>query len=93
MGSRSLSSDVIPILGLMWLPIQMLSQITDGQAAWDSFIAGVERTFEANAASAPALALVVVVAIVLWLDYRLARWIVRIPRKSGKGEAKRARRV
>jgi len=71
----------------------MLSQITDGQAAWDSFISGVERTFEVNAASVPVLVGVVVALIVLWLDYRLARWIVRIPRKASKGEPKRARRV
>lgn len=74
-------------------PLEMLSQITDGQAAWDSFIDGVGRTFEANAASVPVLVGVVVVLIVLWLDYRLARWIVRIPRKSSKIEGKRARRV
>ena len=31
----------------------LLGQITDGQAAWDQFISGVQQTFEKNASGVP----------------------------------------
>ena len=62
----------------------LLGQITDGQAAWDQFISGVQQTFEKNASGVPILVAVVVVVLVLWLNLRLARWIVGAgAKKSG----------
>jgi len=65
------------------LQYNLLGQITDGQAAWDQFISGVQQTFEKNASGVPILVAVVVVVLVLWLNLRLARWIVRRTGKAG----------
>ena len=62
-----------------------LGQITDGQAAWDQFISGVQQTFERNASSLPVLGAVVALVLVMWLNLRLARWIVRV--WDGRGRA------
>ena len=53
-----------------------LGQVEDGQAAWDQFISGVQRTFETNAGMVPLVIVVVIVVIILWLDFRVAKILV-----------------
>jgi len=67
-----------------------LMQITDGNAAWEEFFSGVQNAFENNAASAPKIAVVLGVIVILWLNYRLAKWLVRSSR-SPKRTSKDAR--
>ena len=59
----------------------VLGQISDGQAAWDTFYSGVTAVFEGNASSATTLGVIagviIVVALVMWLNLRLARWLSR----------------
>ncbi len=64
--------------------IQMLSQITDGQAAWDQFLSGARGAFQANAEMVPVLGGVILLALVIWLDLRLARFLVFRSGKSSK---------
>ena len=59
-----------------------LMQITDGNAAWEEFFSGVQNAFENNAASAPKIAVVLGVIVILWLNYRLAKWLVRSSRSG-----------
>ncbi|MCA9272083.1 MAG: hypothetical protein KDA31_03450 [Phycisphaerales bacterium] len=62
--------------------ITTLSQVSDGQAAWDQFVSGVQRTFEGNAEMVPVLVIVVVVAVTLWVDFRVAKHIAGRGKKS-----------
>lgn len=74
-----------------WLS-STLSQVSDGQAAWDQFVSGVQQTFESNAAMVPVIVVVLVVAIVIWLDFRVARIIVGKGGKRTDTKRKPARR-
>lgn len=62
--------------------------ITDGKSAWAEFFAGVTETFDANESSLPLVAAAVAVLVVLWLNVRLAKWILR--RWEGQGTPRRA---
>ncbi len=87
MGTGSVDdSGVMP-----WGP-NTLGQISDGQAAWDEFVSGVQRTFENNAGMVPTLAIVLVVVIVLWLDFRVAKLLVGRggKRRVSKGDGSRS---
>ncbi len=67
----------------------MLSQITDGKAAWAEFLSGVERAFESNAQTFPVLVAIVVIALIIWLDLRLARILARRLGRSQKPKGSR----
>jgi hypothetical protein len=55
----------------------LLGQITDGRSAWAEFYDGVTAVFDANESSLPAIGLAVLVLVVMVLNVRLARWVVR----------------
>jgi len=74
------------MIGLMRLVPGQLGQITDGKAAWAELFAGIEATFESNAEWAVTLGVIALIGVVVWLDYRVARWITR------RGGSARARR-
>ena len=58
------------------LPIQLM-QVTDGSQAWAEFYKGVQSTFAENAAAVPAIVVLVGVALLIWADFRIARWLLR----------------
>jgi hypothetical protein len=67
-----------------------LAQITDGKAAWAEFVSGVQQTFDNNAAAVPVLAASIGILILIWADFRLAKWIARrIGKKQDHNSAKR----
>ena len=69
----------------------LLGQITDGRSAWAEFYDGVTAVFEGNESSLPAIGLGVLVLVVLVLNVRLARWIVRRWWGGSGGKADRGR--
>jgi len=59
------------------------AELSSGRTAWDEFIRGVGSTFEANRAMSTVLGLVLIALVVVWIDYRIGKWIIR-----GRGGAR-----
>lgn len=73
------------MVGVMRFVPGQLAQITDGKAAWAELMSGIEGALEANAEWAVTLGVIALIGVVVWLDYRVARWIMR---RSGRPRAK-----
>ena len=58
------------------LPTQLM-QVNDGSEAWAEFYKGVQSTFAENAAAVPALVALIGLALLIWADFRIARWLLR----------------
>lgn len=56
--------------------VPMLGEISDGRAAWAEFFTGLQDTLDRNAEALPVIGIVFVVLLVVWLDVRLARWLI-----------------
>lgn len=65
------------MIGVMRFVPGQLAQITDGKAAWAELFAGIEATFESNAEWAVTLGVIALIGLVVWADWRVARWILR----------------
>jgi hypothetical protein len=63
-----------------------LSQVEDGQAAWAEFFEGVTKTFEANEAALPVLAVIVLIGVIMVANIQLARWLARRSEHSGQAQ-------
>ncbi|HED53908.1 MAG TPA: hypothetical protein ENJ00_06870 [Phycisphaerales bacterium] len=61
---------------MLRFPIQ-LAEVTNGSDAWAEFYRGVQSTFANNAAALPVIVAVIGVAVLIWVDFRLAGWLSR----------------
>jgi hypothetical protein len=48
----------------------------DGREAWGEVVRGIRRTFDDPALGAPALAVAALVLLVIWVNLRIARWLL-----------------
>ena len=61
--------------------IQMLAE-GDGLAAWHVMVGEVRRTLDDPLRGLPVLGLFVLVIVLLWVNYRVVRWLMS-PAKDG----------
>lgn len=74
---------------VMRAPGRVVAQITDGYAAWDEFVSGVTRTFESNSSASVVIGAGLGLLGLVWVNYRVARWLANRPGKSGRAGQKR----